>query len=345
MALEIVALHIFQPQHPNDKQLLMGIFGEGGTGKSRVIDAIRQWFLICNCSNQLSIMATTGTAAIKIRGTTVHSAIGIGVDDAITRIYKPSDKRMKEWSDTNYIIVDEVSMMDSKLICMLHSQLGKLKSSPDKKFGGVNVIFVGDFLQLPTVTRLDLYLNKSSTQQAHLLWRSIHTVVILHQQMRQAEDHRYAEMLSRLRIRSPTDEDIILLNGRVGAPIPDTLRQNIVTIVRRHSLRHALNIHTILDISKATNMPITYCIADVLDRSDDITDDAIHDIRYHDTPVSLDVILPLVPGAPLLVTKNINARLGMFPIVQLLQDNTLTLGRPGQRRLCHILWVCRHLWK
>ena len=49
MAFEIVTCCTFQRQSPNHNQLLMGIFGEGGTGKSQVIDAIREWFLVCKC--------------------------------------------------------------------------------------------------------------------------------------------------------------------------------------------------------------------------------------------------------------------------------------------------------
>jgi hypothetical protein len=47
----------------------MRIFGEGGTGKSRLIEAIKAWFLIIHRRHELVITATTGTAAVKIGGT------------------------------------------------------------------------------------------------------------------------------------------------------------------------------------------------------------------------------------------------------------------------------------
>jgi len=54
----------------------MGLFGEGVTGKSWVINAIRKWFTIRGMSDDFLITATTEAAAVKIGGQTLHSAIG-----------------------------------------------------------------------------------------------------------------------------------------------------------------------------------------------------------------------------------------------------------------------------
>ena len=55
-------------------QLLMGLFGEGGTGNSHVVSAIRKSFKVRGMSDELLITATTGSAAVKISGQTLHSA-------------------------------------------------------------------------------------------------------------------------------------------------------------------------------------------------------------------------------------------------------------------------------
>ena len=161
-------------------QLLMGIFGEGGTGKSRLIEAIHVWFAALSRSNELIVTATTGTAAFNIKGRTLHSAVGISVENGDgARVVTMSDKKAKEWQDRHYLIVDEVSMMDRKVITQLHTQLCKAKSLPDLKFGGVNIIFTGDFLQIPAVSHFDLYIDNPKWQQGHHLWRSLNAVVIL----------------------------------------------------------------------------------------------------------------------------------------------------------------------
>jgi hypothetical protein len=60
-------------------QLLMGLFGEAGTGKSHVVNAIRAWFAYLNRSDELVVTATTGTATFNICGETLHRALGIAV--------------------------------------------------------------------------------------------------------------------------------------------------------------------------------------------------------------------------------------------------------------------------
>jgi hypothetical protein len=121
--------------------------------------------------------------------------------------------QLDAWEQRQYMIVDEVSMLDLVVIEHLHSQLGKVKANPEINFGGVNIIFFGDFLQLPAVLNPDVYVNNNGL--GHRLWRSLNGVVILTQQMRQARDPPYAALLSRCRMRKPTDDDIEKLRDRI----------------------------------------------------------------------------------------------------------------------------------
>jgi hypothetical protein len=239
LAFRIIANHTIGQSKFGD-QLRMGIFGEGGTGKSRLITAIRAWFSHLGRSESLVITATTGTAAFKINGTTLHSGVGIRVEKGDRGGQKVTEERRNAWINRQYLIVDEVSMMDCNVLSRLHTQLTLLKSRPSDLFGGINVIFLGDFLQFPSVSRMDVYLNTERYESGHRLWRSLNAVVILKKQMRQANDPEYASLLSRIRTRSPTDADIDMLNSRIGAVLPN--RSNLPVIVRRHSVRHAINL-------------------------------------------------------------------------------------------------------
>lgn len=94
-------------------------------------------------------------------------------------------------------------MMDVKVMMQLNKTLNLLRGSNKeheaKPFDGVNVLFLGDFFQLPSVSKLNLWKTKLGRwQQGHDLWRSLKAVVILTQQMRQAEDQRYAEAMVRI---------------------------------------------------------------------------------------------------------------------------------------------------
>ena len=310
-AFSIIAEHSLG-QSKIGSQLLMGTFGEGGTGKSRVIEAIREWFTMINRDKRLIITATTGAAATKINGSTLHSAAAIPVEtgdgEKQIRTGKATDKQISLWKELDYIIVDEVSMMDSKVMMQLNKNLNLFRGSNQehdgKPFGGVNVLFFGDFFQLPSVSKLDLWRTKLGRwQQGHDLWRSLNVVVILTQQMRQAEDLRYAETMARIRIHEPTDHDIEMLNSRIGIPIPDS--SAIPIIVRRHYVRHALNLQRLKETASAHSLPVLHCKAEVISNHG-FSLHQLYSIIQGPKKAIGDGILSVIPGAPLMITKNLS---------------------------------------
>ena len=292
-------------------QLQMGVFGEGGTGKSRLIEAIRAWFTCIGREGELAVTAMTGVAARNIKGVTVHSSLAIppqeSSDECWTR--RISDKKEEEWKQQRYLIVDEISMMSCKLITKIHVQLGKAKSNCNDDFGGVNILFLGDMLQLPVVSNYPLYVRHPQWEKGHELWRSLNAVIILDQQMRQAEDPVYAELLGRLRVHAPTQQDIELLQSRIGAHLPQSAPVSI--IVRRNLLRQAINDRKLHLMSEITGTPITYCVADVISKSGMSMTEA-RQIKAGNNDALGDGILGLLPGSPLMIMKNTNQSLGMF---------------------------------
>jgi ATP-dependent DNA helicase PIF1 len=130
------------------------ITGPGGTGKTALIkyiqkDAVRKGFKIQVC-------ALTGCAAVLLecKAKTLHSwaSIGLGTasfDQLITKIMK--NRYAKDnWKNTDILVVDEVSMMSQKLFELLDA-IGKTIRKNSKPFGGIQLIFSGDFYQLPPV--------------------------------------------------------------------------------------------------------------------------------------------------------------------------------------------------
>src|SRR5579859_1396396 len=238
-ALRIVCNHAVGNYPPQEPQLLMAVLGAGRTGKSTLIEPIRMWFRRNGRGKELIVTATTGSAAVNINGSTVHSAASIPIETSNgKKMGKLKKHQLDEWQHRQYMIIDEVSMLDSKVIEDLHSQLAKVKANPEINFGGVNMIFFGDFLQLLAVLNPDVYVHNNGV--GYRLWRSLNGVVILTQQMRQARDPTYAALLSRCRVCKPMDDDIEKLRDRIGAMLPN-MRSAAVT-VRRHALRQAINI-------------------------------------------------------------------------------------------------------
>lgn len=130
------------------------ITGPGGTGKSELI---RMIYKHANSTfKDIYVTALTGCASILLncKAKTLHSWAGIGlgngtIEHLITKIKK--NKFLKEvWKRTDILVVDEVSMLSLKLFNMLN-EIGKVVRGNQKPFGGIQLIFSGDFYQLPPV--------------------------------------------------------------------------------------------------------------------------------------------------------------------------------------------------
>jgi len=303
---QIIANHTFQ-RGKIQGQLLLGLFGEAGTGKSRVVKAVKAWFRRISRESELIVTATTGVAAFNIGGVTLHSALGIGIEEGEKSV-KMSHKKLSQWVAPRYVIVDEISIMGASLMITFHKKLCNAKSTKeDITFGGVNIIFLGDFLQLPSVSSFHLYTNKPRFQLGYDLWRSLNAVIILRTPMRQIEDPRYAELLHRLRLRQPTQEDIDLIKSRIGAPV--TNPDKVPILVRRNELRHKLNNKMVHLAATRLHTTVIYCLANIKSR-EKMSLRSAYALRYGHKRVKGDAILPLVSGVPLMITTNISIPLG-----------------------------------
>jgi ATP-dependent DNA helicase PIF1 len=134
------------------------ITGPGGTGKTALIRHIQK-DAYKKCID-IQVCALTGCAAVLLqcKAKTVHSWAGIGlgngsIEQIVNKIMK--NRYVKAtWKGTDILIVDEVSMMSLKLFEMLDA-IGKAVRKNSKPFGGIQVIFSGDFYQLPPVGTKD----------------------------------------------------------------------------------------------------------------------------------------------------------------------------------------------
>jgi ATP-dependent DNA helicase PIF1 len=131
------------------------ITGPGGTGKTHLIKEIVNHAKENNKSYK--VCAMTGCAAILLMcgATTLHSFAGIGlatgtINEVIERVLKSRYKRAN-WYKTDLLIIDEVSMLSLKLFIILDLIAKKIKKKPHLPFGGMQIIFAGDFYQLPPI--------------------------------------------------------------------------------------------------------------------------------------------------------------------------------------------------
>jgi ATP-dependent DNA helicase PIF1 len=129
--------------------------GPGGTGKSYLIDALVTR-LPKETGKTVAVTAMTGCAALLLghRAKTLHAwaAVGLAREDVKTLVatIKKSQKARRRWLSTDILIVDEVSMCTPDLLEKLNA-VAKGVLGNQRPFGGIQLVLVGDFFQLPPV--------------------------------------------------------------------------------------------------------------------------------------------------------------------------------------------------
>ena len=229
-AFRIIANHAVSP---NPERLRMCISGMGGTGKTQVIKALSHFFSSRKEAHRFIIVAPTGTAAALLGGSTYHSMFGINERMSSNKIGNVKAKLI----GVEYVFFDEVSMLSARDLFRINAQLAKVFDCADIPFGGLNMVFSGDFAQLPppvggenvslysrTIGSLSTDLKSQEEAIGKALWHQVTTVVILRQNMRQRtqspEDAKLRTSLENMRYKSCTSEDISFLRTRISANVP-----------------------------------------------------------------------------------------------------------------------------
>lgn len=143
--------------------------GKAGTGKTTFLKYIRH-----NCPKQIAIVAPTGVAAINAGGVTIHSFFqlplspfipetkGTGFNSGgqevsnkhslVSRLRFNSDKK-KVIQQLELLIIDEISMVRCDILDAIDTVLRHVRRRPSELFGGVQLLFIGDMMQLPPVIK------------------------------------------------------------------------------------------------------------------------------------------------------------------------------------------------
>lgn len=231
-AFRLIADHASELQ---DKQLKMYLGGMGGTGKSQVIKALTEFFNIRDEGHRFIILAPTGTAAALLGGSTYHSLLGLGGKRGDEPNMPTAGLRQVEAKlmGVEYIFIDEVSMLSYHNMYSISERLASARSEPTQPFGGINMIFAGDFAQLPPVGGRSLFREPPSIVArmslmaqkeiiGRVLWHQVTTVVILKKNMRQqnesTEDNAFRICLENMRYGACTEKDIKFLRRHVVGP-------------------------------------------------------------------------------------------------------------------------------
>lgn len=189
--------------------------GEPGAGKTYTVNQYIEWMR--DTGKTYAVTASTGIAATHVNGMTIHSWSGLGIKREITKSTIQNilfdDYKQRRICAPQVLIIDEVSMLDSVMIDNVDAVLRGVREI-DEPFGGMQVVFVGDFFQLPPVSKgesLDFAFESEAWKNAKV------TVCYLTEQHRQSEGE-FLEILTAMRRGTITAAHKQILRERAYAP-------------------------------------------------------------------------------------------------------------------------------
>jgi ATP-dependent DNA helicase PIF1 len=191
--------------------------GPGGSGKSYLLESVKQEFQ--RLGKSLAITALTGCAALLLGSgaKTLHSWAGIGLGkgdiDSTIRSIVMNGRKKKAWLKTDCLVIDEVSMMTPQLLEMLDAVGRRVRKCREKPMGGIQIIFVGDFYQLPPITN-----DKTPFAFQSSLWNEIVATTISLKTIYRQSDEIFQKVLAEARTGTLSDESIHILKGRMNLP-------------------------------------------------------------------------------------------------------------------------------
>lgn len=192
--------------------------GNGGAGKSFVIKVLFEFLH----EEEISVgrAALTGTAALNIGGSTLHSWTGIGLGannqnqllNEVLRNKKARDRIAR----TKILFVDEISMANGSLLNKLNFIFKYIRNN-DKPFGGIQCIWSGDQCQLNPVFKA---MEEDCLSFESEAWKEANPeVVVLKKIMRQDDNSEFVEALNLIRMGDLSK--IHIINSRIDAKFPD----------------------------------------------------------------------------------------------------------------------------
>ena len=219
------------PQSEALKVLKMGhnvfLTGAAGSGKTYVLNEYINF--LKDYGVEVAVTASTGIAATHLKGMTIHSWSGIGIKDHLTdydlEMMEEKSYLWKRFEKTKVLIIDEISMLSASTLDTV-DRVCKFFKRNELPFGGMQVIFAGDFFQLPPIEKRrpyqeqTIFLDSEEVSSTPFAFKSkawanakLH-VCYLSEQFRQ-DDDVLMRLLSEIRDGEISEESTAILNERI----------------------------------------------------------------------------------------------------------------------------------
>lgn len=230
--MEITEITQLAAQYVNNTNRSIFLTGKAGTGKTTFLKNIVE-----RTYKNVVVAAPTGIAAINAKGVTLHSLFqlpfgtfipeNIDFNNSYIQMNTPQSVLSKlqmhrtkrnMLREMELLIIDEVSMLRADLLDCIDTVLRSVRRRRDEPFGGVQILFIGDLLQLPPVVKdsewqyLSKYYKTAFFFEALALKDHPPINIELDKVYRQSNED-FISILNHLRNNELTSKDVDVLNS------------------------------------------------------------------------------------------------------------------------------------
>lgn len=203
------------------------VTGGAGSGKSHLLSFFKKHY----GEFGFEVTATTGIAAVNVGGSTIHSWSGIGLANIppaqiVANLLSPKMSRVrKRIRKAKTLAIDEVSMMSAEVLEILNYVFCAVRDN-ELPMGGIQILFFGDFLQLPPINRD----GKAGFCFNSEIWKSLNLeTVLLNDSFRQHDDPQFIKILNNLRFGIIDEDDREQLMLRTTIKDESKIKPTILT--------------------------------------------------------------------------------------------------------------------
>ena len=233
--------------------------GKAGSGKTTFLK-----YIVGHTKKNAVVVAPTGVAAINAGGVTMHSFFqlpfgpfisgtqrrfnGVEVSDvySLFKNIKFSAEKRELLRELELLIIDEVSMVRCDMLDAMDAILRHFRKIPDKPFGGVQVLYIGDLFQLPPVAKTEEWEILKDYYESPFFF---HSQVVLNspplyielKKIYRQNDEQFIALLNRVRNNQLVKEDLQLLDSKFDNKFSPSASDNYITLCTHNYKADAVN--------------------------------------------------------------------------------------------------------